>query len=80
MTLGELYEACQLRIPIGSVPLPRNDDELGMAALAALDGLRLPVRELLKRNVASLYPIDEAPADVDPPLYVDPPSPDEMTR
>lgn len=80
MTLGELYEACQLRIPIGSVPLPRNDDDLGMAALSALDGLRLPVRELLKRDVASLYPMERPVPEVDPPLYVAPPSPDEMPR
>jgi len=55
MPLEELYEACQLRIPTIDAPLPRNDDPLGQAAVAAMDALRLPLREALQRDVASLY-------------------------
>jgi membrane protein len=56
LTLADLYEACQLRVPITEAWLPCRDDALGGAAIAALDALRLPLRDLLKRNVAQLYP------------------------
>ncbi|HRN61364.1 MAG TPA: YihY family inner membrane protein [Luteimonas sp.] len=56
LTLADLYEACQLRIPVTEAWLPCRDDALGAAAIAALDDLRLPLRDLLKRNVARLYP------------------------
>ena len=36
--------------------LPCRDDTLGKAALAALDDLRLPLRNLLRHNIANLYP------------------------
>jgi membrane protein len=55
LTLGELYEACQLRVPVAEAHLPCRDDELGHAAYAALDELRLPLRELLKRRVSAIY-------------------------
>jgi membrane protein len=55
LSLGELYEACQLRIPTAEAWLPARDDALGNAAIAALDELRLPLRELLRRPVASIY-------------------------
>jgi membrane protein len=55
LTLGELYEACQLRIPVAEAHLPARDDALGHAAYGALDELRLPLRELLKRRVSSIY-------------------------
>ena len=55
LTLAELYEACHLRIPIAEAHLPCRDDALGVAALAALDDLRMPLRELLKRRVAAIY-------------------------
>jgi membrane protein len=55
ISLAELYEACQLRIPIAEAWLPAREDALGEAAIAALDDLRLPLRELLKRPVASIY-------------------------
>ncbi len=55
LTLAELYEACQLRIPIAEAWLPARDDALGEAAIAALDDLRLPLRDLLRRPVASIY-------------------------
>jgi len=55
LTLEELYEACQLRIPTSDVPLPHDDDRLGQAVLAAMDALRLPLREHLQRNLASIY-------------------------
>jgi membrane protein len=55
LTLAELYEACQLRVPVAEAHLPCRDDELGHAAYAALDELRLPLRELLKRRVSSIF-------------------------
>ncbi|MBC7989167.1 MAG: YihY family inner membrane protein [Luteimonas sp.] len=55
LTLAELYEACHLRIPIAEAHLPCRDDALGVAAVAALDDLRMPLRELLKRRVAAIY-------------------------
>ena len=56
VTLADLYEACQLRIPVVEAWLPCRDDTLGKAALAALDDLRLPLRNLLRHNIANLYP------------------------
>ena len=55
MTLGELYEACQLRIPVAEAYLPCQDDALGIAARQTLDQLRLPLREVLKRRVSDIY-------------------------
>lgn len=55
LTLGELYEACQLRIPVQEAHLPCREDALGIAAIAELDQLRLPLRDLLKRRVSTLY-------------------------
>ena len=55
MTLAELYEACQLRIPVAEAHLPCQDDELGVAARNALDELRVPLRVMLKRKVSDIY-------------------------
>ncbi|NLB57840.1 MAG: YihY family inner membrane protein [Gammaproteobacteria bacterium] len=55
LSLAELYEACHLRIPIAEAHLPCRDDALGTAAAAAVDELRIPLREHLKRRVGSLY-------------------------
>lgn len=55
LTMAELYEACQLRIPIAEAHLPCREDSLGIAALDELDQLRLPLRDLLKRRVSSVY-------------------------
>ncbi len=55
LTLAELYESCQLRIPVAEAHLPCRDDALGQAVVAALDELRLPLRDLLRRKVASIY-------------------------
>jgi membrane protein len=55
VTMADLYEACQLRIPILEAHLPCREDALGAAAVAELDQLRLPLRDLLKRRVATLY-------------------------
>ncbi len=55
MTLAELYEACQLRIPVAEAHLPCHDDALGIGAREALDQLRVPLREVLKRKVSDLY-------------------------
>ena len=56
ISLGDLYESTQLRIPVAERLLPCRDDSLGKAALAALDELRLPMREKLKRRVSDIYP------------------------
>ncbi len=53
--LAELYESCQLRVPVAEKHLPCLDDALGVAASAALDELRLPMRTLLKRRVGDIY-------------------------
>lgn len=55
VTLAELYEACHLRVPINEAHLPSRDDSLGVAAADALDHLRVPLRDLLKRRVSSLF-------------------------
>ena len=55
LTMADLYEACQLRIPIAEAHLPCHDDALGKAALAEVDELRLPLRDLLKRRVSNVY-------------------------
>jgi len=55
LSLAELYEACQLRIPIAEAHLPSRDDALGHAAVAAIDELRIPLRDLLKRRVGSIH-------------------------
>jgi membrane protein len=55
LTLAELYEACQLRIPIAEALLPYRDDALGQSAIAALDDLRIPLRDLLKRRVSTIH-------------------------
>lgn len=55
VTMADLYEACQLRIPIAEAHLPCRDDALGAAAIAELDELRLPLRDLLRRRVANVY-------------------------
>jgi membrane protein len=55
VSLADLYETCHLRIPIAEAWLPARDDALGNVAAIALDELRLPLRELLRRPVASLY-------------------------
>ena len=55
MTVCDLYEACQLRIPVAEAHLPCQDDALGLAARDALDHLRVPLREVLKRKVSDIY-------------------------
>jgi len=55
VTLGELYEAARLRVPVAEAHLPHRDDALGIAVMKTLDGLRLPLRDLLKQRVSSVY-------------------------
>lgn len=55
LSLADLYEACNLRIPTAEAWLPARDDALGEAAIAALDELRVPLRDLLRRPVSSIY-------------------------
>lgn len=55
VSLAELYEVCQLRIPIAPARLPGQDDALGIVARQALDKIRLPVNELLQHRVGELY-------------------------
>lgn len=55
LTLAELYEACHLRIPIAEAHLPCRDDEIGQSVAAAIDELRIPLRDLLKRRVNSIW-------------------------
>lgn len=55
VSLGELYEAGRLRVPVAEARLPHRDDALGAAVMQALDGLRIPLRDLLRQRVASIY-------------------------
>ena len=55
VTLGELYEAAQLRVPVAEAHLPHRDDALGIAVMDVIDGLRLPLRDLLKQRVSCVY-------------------------
>ncbi|RZA11030.1 MAG: YihY family inner membrane protein, partial [Lysobacteraceae bacterium] len=55
VTMGELYEAANLRIPVSEAHLPQRDDALGIAVLQAIDRLRLPLRDELKQRVSSIY-------------------------
>jgi membrane protein len=55
LTMAELYEACELRIPIAEAHLPCRDDALGRSAVAAMDELRVPLRTLLKRRVGTIH-------------------------
>jgi membrane protein len=61
VTLAELYEACHLRVPINEAHLPCRDDALGRTAADAIDHLRMPLRDLLKRRVSTLF--DELPRE-----------------
>ena len=54
-SLADLYEASGLRVRVPEAHLPCRDDTLGVAASAALDQLRMPLRELLKRKVSTIY-------------------------
>ncbi|MDR2872711.1 MAG: YihY family inner membrane protein [Xanthomonadaceae bacterium] len=58
VTMAELYEACQLRIPIAEAYLPHHDDVLGMTVLAALNEIRVPLRQFLKRPLSEIYDQD----------------------
>ncbi|HTA65154.1 MAG TPA: YihY family inner membrane protein [Xanthomonadaceae bacterium] len=64
--LIELYEAVGLPIPVGEVTLPCHDDALGARAQAALDALRLPLRERMQRSVGSIYPTGPEPSSESP--------------
>ena len=55
LSLAELYEAGAMRIPVAEAHLPHQDDALGRGARGALDELRVPLRELLKRRVSSIH-------------------------
>lgn len=55
LSLAELYESSQLRVPVAEEYLPFRDDLLGQAACRALDELRVPLRTLLKRRVDDIY-------------------------
>lgn len=59
LSLGDLYGACQLRIPIAEAHLPASQDALGRSVIAAIDELRMPLRDLLKRRVGSIHADDE---------------------
>lgn len=54
LPLSELYDTGGVRIPVAEVPVPCRDDDLGQAALAGLDELRIPLRQALKMPVGRL--------------------------
>lgn len=53
VSLAELYEGMELRIPTGELSLPGLHDAVGRVASAALDHLRLPLKAPLERSVGS---------------------------
>ena len=53
VSLKELYERLNLRIPTKQVDLPGSDDVYGKAAIEALSHLREPLNEPLGRSVGS---------------------------
>jgi len=55
LPMAELYEAAGLRVPISEIQLPCHEDALGRDAQAALDALRLPLRDGLRRDVGSIF-------------------------
>jgi membrane protein len=55
VTLGELYEAARLRVPVAEALLPHRDDALGIAVMEVVNGLRMPLRDLLKQRVSCIY-------------------------
>ncbi|MFT4196826.1 MAG: YihY family inner membrane protein [Pseudoxanthomonas sp.] len=55
VSLGELYEAAQLRVPAVATALPCQDDALGQVARQALERLRRPLREQLQIPVSALF-------------------------
>lgn len=59
LSLAELYEASQLRIPVASVPLPLSDDPTGRPVVAAIETLRTPLRDVLQRPVGALHADDK---------------------
>jgi membrane protein len=63
LSLGELYEASGLRVPIAEVWLPCRDDALGRRAEAGLNELRLPLREHLKHSVATILSAADNPPE-----------------
>jgi len=55
VTLGDLHEGCQLRVPTEQMHLPFQDDMIGKAAIRALNVLRQPLREGLSHSVGELF-------------------------
>lgn len=55
LDLLELHEAVGLPVPLGACVLPCSDDVLGQRVLAALETLRQPLRERMRRSVGSIY-------------------------
>ncbi|MBS0213417.1 MAG: YihY family inner membrane protein [Proteobacteria bacterium] len=55
LDLLELHEAVGLPVPLGNCVLPCSDDALGQRVLAALETLRRPLREHMRRSVGSIY-------------------------
>ncbi len=68
VAISELYTACQLRVPIHEAHLPCKNDPLGAAVMEIIDELRLPLRDLLKRRVSSVYEsLPRTEPEQDPP-------------
>jgi len=53
VSLAELYEGMELRIPATEVTLPSRQDAIGRASKSALDHLRQSLQAPLQRNVGS---------------------------
>lgn len=58
VTLAELYNACNLRIPVNEAPLPCRDDALGVVAARVMDELRIELRDRLEQPVSTALGTD----------------------
>jgi len=56
VTVRELYESAQLRIPASETVLPLCDDALGQAASRILKELRAPLQTPLEHRISDIYP------------------------
>jgi membrane protein len=63
VSLQEIYEGMNLRVPTGELCLPQRHDAIGRIAHSALDEMREPLRDALQRSIAEL--LEKPPPAVD---------------
>jgi membrane protein len=63
VSLQEIYEGMNLRVPTGELCLPQRHDAIGRIAHSTLDEMREPLRDALQRSIAEL--LEKPPPAVD---------------